>query len=96
MTTTKPRRSSVSPVHAREFLGRHLRRLRNARRISRAAAAHIGMSESTMSRIELGRIRIEDHDLDQLLVFYGITNPAERRAMLQLSCRLNATQWWHP
>jgi transcriptional regulator with XRE-family HTH domain len=56
---------------------------------------YIGLSESTISRIELGRIRVEDEDLDRLLTLYGITDLHERQGMLQLSSRLTTPQWWH-
>ena len=83
------------PDIAHAMLGRQLRVLRESRRVSRAAAErHIGGSHSKISRIESGRTGVKEDDLDRLLDLYGVNDPKERQAMLELTCRLNHRQWW--
>ena len=79
------------------MLGAQLRVLRESQRISRGTAGRrIGGSESKISRIECGRIGVKEGDLGALLDLYGVSDLSERQAMLQLACRLNHQQWWHP
>ncbi|MGA5304605.1 helix-turn-helix domain-containing protein [Nucisporomicrobium flavum] len=81
---------------AQEYLGRQLRRLREASGISRETAGrHIGSSEPKISRIELGRTRVKDRDLHDLLTLYGVTDEVSREAILGLASKLNQPQWWH-
>jgi transcriptional regulator with XRE-family HTH domain len=83
------------PDAAHALLGSQLRVLREARGLAPEDARRcIGGSLSKISRVELGRIGVKDDDLDRLLTLYGVTNAQERQAMLRLSCRLNAAQWW--
>jgi hypothetical protein len=84
------------PDIARQLLGGHLRRLREASGVSRAQASrHIAGSESKISRMELGRIGVKDTNLDLLLTLYGVDDRRQRTAVHELARRLNDPQGWH-
>ncbi|MEU7865237.1 helix-turn-helix transcriptional regulator [Dactylosporangium sp. NPDC049140] len=93
--------SRAEPATARpqvvwEMIGRQLRDFRNARDISRAEAGrHIGGDETKISRLELGRVKVKEEDLERLLDLYGVTSVAEQRAMLDLTRRAGSRQWWY-
>ena len=75
-------------------LGAQLRRLRQARGISREAAGwEIRGSESKISRMELGRVPFKERDVADLLTLYGVGEP-QRTALLSLARRANAPAWW--
>lgn len=96
MSGTSPMLSPGRPQEVRELLGRQLRLLRVSKRVSPGAAGrHIGASASKISRIELGRVKVKDDDLDRLLTLYEVTDPAGRRAMMDIAWRTNNRQWWH-
>jgi hypothetical protein len=77
-------------------LGTQLRRLREARGITAAAAGHaIHASHAKICRMELGRVGFRERDVTELLTFYGITDDQERRAFLTLVRRANVPGWWH-
>ncbi len=85
-----------APTVQRLLLGARLRRLREARGISAADAARaIRGSTSKISRIELGRNTVRTADIEDLLGFYGVTDPAERQQLLALACQANKQGWWH-
>lgn len=70
----------------RLVLGTQLRRLREAAGFSRLrAATAIDASIAKISRLELGRGSVKRHDLEALLTLYGVTDPPERAAHLQLA-----------
>ena len=104
MTATHPGPGSVSgsgdgsasgPTVLRMLLGQQLRRLREARNISRERAGwEIRSSGSKISRIELGRVRLKERDIADLLTLYGVTDTAERDAMLSLARQANVPGWW--
>jgi transcriptional regulator with XRE-family HTH domain len=76
-------------------LGTRLRRLREARGVTaQDAAKAIRGSESKISRIELGRHAVREVDVDDLLTLYGVTDPAEREALLALAGQASAPAWW--
>ncbi|MEU6097533.1 helix-turn-helix transcriptional regulator [Streptomyces sp. NPDC047079] len=80
----------------RILLGSHLRRLREARGITREAAGYsIRASESKISRMELGRVSFKTRDVEDLLTLYGITDEAERTSLLSLAKEANVAGWWH-
>jgi transcriptional regulator with XRE-family HTH domain len=75
-------------------LGARLRRLRQARGISREAAGYeIRGSESKISRMELGRVPFKERDVTDLLALYGVGEP-DRAVLLSLARRANAPAWW--
>jgi hypothetical protein len=87
--------SAGGPTVLRILLGAQLRRLREARGISRAKAGwEIRASESKISRIELGRVGFKDRDVADLLTLYGVADLAERAALLALARQANAPDWW--
>ncbi|MBC2863827.1 helix-turn-helix domain-containing protein [Streptomyces mexicanus] len=78
------------------LLGSQLRRLREARGITREAAGYsIRASESKISRMELGRVSFKARDVEDLLTLYGITDEAERTSLLSLVKEANVAGWWH-
>ncbi|MFB7507087.1 helix-turn-helix domain-containing protein [Streptomyces broussonetiae] len=78
------------------LLGSQLRRLREARGITREAAGYsIRASESKISRMELGRVSFKTRDVEDLLTLYGITGEAERESLLSLAREANVAGWWH-
>jgi transcriptional regulator with XRE-family HTH domain len=88
--------SGNAPTVLRILLGTQLRRLRESRGITAAAAAMaIHGSESKISRIELGRNAVRGVDVADLLDLYGITSAAERDALLVLAAQANQQGWWH-
>ncbi|HEX6967977.1 MAG TPA: helix-turn-helix transcriptional regulator [Micromonosporaceae bacterium] len=78
------------------LLGAQLRRLREAKGIGRDQAAwEIRASESKISRMELGRVSFKERDITDLLTLYGVTDEAERTALLALARDANSPGWWH-
>jgi transcriptional regulator with XRE-family HTH domain len=76
-------------------LGAQLRRLREAADISRADAGYaIRSSDSKVSRLELGRVAFKERDVSDLLTMYGITDPGERDAFLDMVRQANEPGWW--
>ncbi|MEU8824444.1 helix-turn-helix transcriptional regulator [Streptomyces sp. NPDC048636] len=87
---------SSGSVVRRILLGSQLRRLRESRGITREAAGYsIRASESKISRMELGRVSFKARDIEDLLTLYGVTDEAERGALLGLAREANLTGWWH-
>jgi hypothetical protein len=84
------------PTVRRILLGTQLRRLREARGITREDAGyHIRASESKISRMELGRVGFKVRDIEDLLALYGVNDPAERDALVSVAREANAPGWWH-
>jgi transcriptional regulator with XRE-family HTH domain len=80
----------------RILLGSQLRRLREAKGVSRQEAGYvIRASESKISRLELGRVSFKERDVDDLLTLYGVDDENEREALLQLAREANTPGWWH-
>jgi hypothetical protein len=89
------RGSERGPIVLRLLLGAQLRRLRESRGITRQAAGYeIRASESKISRMELGRVRLKERDVSDLLTLYGITDEAERAPMLSQARDANTPGWW--
>ena len=79
----------------RMLLGAQLRRLREHAGITRDDAGyHIRASGSKISRMELGRVSFKERDVTDLLEYYGVTDPAEREKLVQLTREANATPWY--
>jgi hypothetical protein len=78
------------------LLGAHLRRLREARGVSREDAGwEIRSSESKISRMELGRVSFKERDVADLLTLYGLDDDHERDRLLALARQANTAGWWH-
>ena len=83
------------PTVLRMLLGAQLRRLREGASITRDDAGyHIRASGSKISRMELGRVSFKERDVTDLLELYGVTDPAEREKLIQLTREANATPWY--
>jgi len=84
------------PTVRRILLGSQLRRLREARQITRDQAGYaIRASESKISRMELGRVPFKERDVADLLTLYQVTDEAERAPLLALANAANVPGWWH-
>ncbi|GHF41528.1 transcriptional regulator [Kitasatospora xanthocidica] len=80
----------------RLLLGTQLRKLREARGVSREEAGYsIRASESKISRMELGRVGFKERDVADLLTLYGVEAEQERADVLGLVRDANASSWWH-
>jgi Domain of unknown function (DUF5753)/Helix-turn-helix domain len=89
-------RGQDGPTVLRILLGTQLRRLREGREVTvQEAARAIRGAESKITRLELGRIRVREVDIIDLLSLYGITDPAEREEVLTLASQANEPGWWH-
>jgi len=87
--------STGGPTVLRIILGAQLRRLREAKGISREDAGYlIRASESKISRMELGRVSFKERDIADLLSLYGIIHQDERTALLALARQANTPGWW--
>ncbi|MCM3882767.1 helix-turn-helix transcriptional regulator [Frankia sp. R82] len=83
------------PVVRRVVLGTQLRRLREAKGISRVDAGYsIRASESKISRLELGRVSFKERDVADLLTLYGVIGESERLPLLELAREANEPGWW--
>jgi transcriptional regulator with XRE-family HTH domain len=83
------------PTVLRMLLGAQLRRLREARGISREEAGYeIRASRSKISRLEHGRVGFKERDVADLLALYGVSDEQERAALESLAERANVQGWW--
>jgi transcriptional regulator with XRE-family HTH domain len=97
------RASAVTPAYPqggptvlRILLGGQLRRLREARHITRSEAGHaIRASDSKISRLELGRVAFKERDVCDLLTLYGVSDEDERTMFTSLGRQANKQGWWH-
>jgi transcriptional regulator with XRE-family HTH domain len=88
--------AASGPTVLRMLLGAQLRKLREARGITREAAGwEIRASESKISRMELGRVGFKERDVADLLTLYGIADSDERETLLELARSANTPGWWH-
>lgn len=84
------------PTVLRIALGTQLRRLREAKGITREAAGReIRASHAKISRLELGRVGFKTRDVADLLTFYGVDDESERATFLRLAELANEPGWWH-
>ncbi|MEV4343690.1 helix-turn-helix transcriptional regulator [Actinoplanes sp. NPDC049596] len=83
------------PTVLRILLGTQLRKLREARGITREDAGwEIRASGSKISRMELGRVSFKERDVNDLLTLYGVKDAAERESLLVLARQANNPGWW--
>jgi transcriptional regulator with XRE-family HTH domain len=84
-----------SPTVLRILLGSQLRKLREAKGITREEAGYlIRASESKISRMELGRVSFKERDVIDLLEMYGVAD-GDRTALIGLARDANSPGWWH-
>jgi len=85
------------PTVRRMLLGAQLRRLREAKGVSREDAGWaIRASESKISRMELGRVSFKERDVADLLTLYDVVDEGERGLLLALTHEANEPGWWQP
>ena len=83
------------PTVLRILLGSQLRRLREAKGITREEAGYaIRASGSKISRLELGRVSFKERDVVDLLEMYGV-DETERASLVALAKEANSPGWWH-
>lgn len=89
--------SAAGPTVVRVLIGAQLRRLREAKGLSREEAGYvIRASESKISRLELGRVSFKERDVADLLTLYGVAaDDPERHRLLALVKDANTPGWWH-
>src|SRR3954468_2346393 len=84
------------PTALRIQLGTQLRRLRQAKGVTRDKAGYeIRASESKISRMELGRVSFKERDVVDLLKLYGVEDQGEQERLLTLAREANTPGWWH-
>jgi hypothetical protein len=84
----------AGPTVTRMLLGAQLRRLREAKGITREDAGYtIRGSESKISRMELGRVSFKERDVLDLLSLYDVTDERERDEALSLMHNANTPGW---
>ncbi len=83
------------PTVLRILLGTQLRRLREAKGITREEAGYkIRASGSKISRMELGRVSFKERDVVDLLEMYGVDGE-EQASLVALAREANSPGWWH-
>ena len=84
-----------SPTARRRRLATALRQLREESNLNCTEAGKaVGWSESKISRIETGRVKIAQPDLERLLDLYEVTGET-RAALLTLRRQATHRGWWH-
>ena len=92
MITAQP---GSGPTVLRILLGSQLRRLREAKGVTRDDAGYtIRASGSKISRMELGRVSCKERDVEDLLHHYGV-DEEEVHALIVLARQANSPGWWH-
>jgi len=89
--------STEGPTLLRKRLGAALRDLRERAGMEQSqAAARLGSALSKMTRIELGRGKsaVSERDLVDLLDLYGVTDPEDRKGLLELRRLASSPGWW--
>jgi transcriptional regulator with XRE-family HTH domain len=76
-------------------LGSDLRQLRRKVNLTAdAVAEELGFSQSKVSRIESGEVRISRTDLKALLGLYGVTEPEQVEAFVAAARNARTQGWW--
>ncbi|WP_307669470.1 helix-turn-helix transcriptional regulator [Streptomyces sp. V2I9] len=79
----------------RRQLGRHLRDLRNASRLTvRAAAKQLEWSEPKIWRIETGQVSLRSLDVEAMCRTYG-ADPELTKGLMGLAKETKNRGWWH-
>lgn len=90
-----PGTDRIGSTVLRMAVGVQLRRRREAAGVTRDDAAYlIRASGAKISRMELGRHRFKDRDLQDLLTLYGVADRKERAEFLELARQANSPGWW--
>ena len=92
MITAQP---GSGPTVLRILLGSQLRKLREAKGVTRDDAGYtIRASGSKISRMELGRVSFKERDVQDLLDLYGV-HGEEAESLVALAKEANSPGWWH-
>jgi transcriptional regulator with XRE-family HTH domain len=84
------------PTVRRMLVGAQLRRLRTEKGLTREQAGEaIRASEWKIHRLENGQVGFKERDIVDLLRRYGVTDPDEVAAVVELAREANAPGWWH-
>jgi DNA-binding XRE family transcriptional regulator len=87
----------VGPTIRRRRLGTELRRLRESRSLRlQDVASSLGVAASTVSRIETGNAPTRTSYLTVMLELYGVADPADRRALIEMAREGQRKGWWAP
>jgi transcriptional regulator with XRE-family HTH domain len=85
------------PTVRRMLVGAQLRRLRTEAGLSREEAGEaIRASEWKLHRLENGQVGFKERDVVDLLRLYGVTDPGEVAALVELAHQANQPGWWQP
>jgi transcriptional regulator with XRE-family HTH domain len=85
----------VGPTIRRRRLGTELRRLRESRSLRlQDVASSLGVAPSTVSRIETGNAPTRTSYLTVMLELYGVADPADRRALIEMARQGQRKGWW--
>jgi transcriptional regulator with XRE-family HTH domain len=92
-----PARPYRSPTVRHKRLTAELRRLRSESGLTRdEVAGQLDWHPTKVTRIETGQwTRLNPRDVRDLLDIYGLTNEAQREALLQLARESRQKGWWH-
>lgn len=86
----------AGPTVLRMLVGMRLRRLREAKGISREQAGEaIRASHSKISRLEAGRSGFKARDIADLLTLYGVQDEGDRATLMAMAEQANVPGWWH-
>lgn len=86
---------AVGPTVRRRRLGSELRRLRESHSIKlEEVADRLGLAPSTLSRIETGKAPTRTAYLNALLELYGVDDPGQRQALLEMARDGHRKGWW--
>jgi transcriptional regulator with XRE-family HTH domain len=84
-----------NPTLRRRELGFLLRQLRTDRELSVEVVAERAMfSQTKLSRLETGRVGASPRDIRDLLLVYGVNDPAKREQLMTLAREGKQRAWW--
>ena len=85
----------LGPTVRRRRLGAELRRLREAHSLKlEEVADQLGVSPSTLSRIETGKAPTKTAYLTSMLTMYGVDDPAARQVLVDMAREGHRKGWW--
>jgi transcriptional regulator with XRE-family HTH domain len=86
---------AVGPTVRRRRLGAELRNLRDKSGYKlEEVATELGVAPSTLSRIETGKAPTKSAYLNQMLEVYGVTDPEQRRVLVDMAREGHRKGWW--
>jgi transcriptional regulator with XRE-family HTH domain len=86
----------ASPLVQRRRVGMQLRYLRDAAGLTIEQVANaLECSESKISRIETGQVRVTPRDVRDMLELYSVSGQ-QRDVLLQTAREARGRGWWHP